>query len=216
MSKLYREVFNPERARVFAKLSAFAKDGVLAGGTGLALQLGHRQSFDFDIFVSQPLGRSVFRKITRIFGKKLTTRISNPELLIFTTLERVEINFVYFEFKLLYPPVKTESISLASIKDIAADKAYTVGKRGQWRDYVDLFFLLKDKYLTLETVIENAQKKYRPEFNPRLFLEQLSYFGDIKDFAVSFLRNPYSPKEIQQFLTDQAKKFLFTPYIFTP
>jgi len=207
MLKLYREIFNPKRAKVFNQLAAFTKDGVLAGGTALALQIGHRQSFDFDIFVTQPLTRYHLRKIRRIFGKELTIRINNPELLIFSTNEGVEMNFVYFEFKLLYPPVKTESISLASIKDIAADKAYTVGKRGQWRDYVDLFFLLKERYVTLQALVKNAQRKYQPEFNPRLFLEQLSYFGDIKDFTVTFLRSVYSPKEIQQFLTDQAKEF---------
>jgi hypothetical protein len=82
-------------------------------------------------------------------------------------------------------------------------------KGGQWRDYVDIFFLLKKKLFTLEKIIELAQKKYRPEFNPRLFLEQLSYYDDINNFKIEFLKESYPTSQIQSFLTQAVKNFSF-------
>lgn len=212
MSKLYLEIFDPERKRVFEKLAFFNKNGILAGGTALALQLGHRYSLDFDIFLPNLISRQFFRKVVRVFGKNITTRISTNDLLLIKTAENIEVHFVYLEYKNLFPPVETNSINLADLGDIAADKAYTIGRRGQWRDYVDLFFILKEKVFTLEKIMKMAEKKYRPEFNPRLFLEQLPYFGDIPDFKISFLGKSYSVREIKDFLTLTVKNFDLKKY----
>lgn len=102
---------------------------------------------------------------------------------------------------------------LAAVKDIAADKAHTIGRRGQWRDYVDIFFLLKRKTFTLEEIVKMAGKKYHPEFNPRLFLEQLAYYGDISDFSVTFLQESYTVNEVKEFLADEVKRFPSNPRI---
>ena len=59
MSTLRHEIFDPDRTEIFQKLKPFNRIGVLAGGSALALQLGHRKSFDFDIFISKPLSTGV-------------------------------------------------------------------------------------------------------------------------------------------------------------
>lgn len=206
MLKLYREVFDTERERVFQKLSAFKADGVLAGGTALALQLGHRKSFDFDIFIPKSLSKHFFKKVIGVFGKNITTRVSTGDIIMIETSKKIEVHLVYFWRKRLFKTVKTPSLNLLSVGDIAADKAYTIGRRGEWRDYVDVFFLLKKRAFSLPEIVKMADKKYQPEFNPRLFLEQLTYFGDIKDFIVSFLRESYEVKDVKRFLIKEAKK----------
>lgn len=108
----------------------------------------------------------------------------------------------------LYPEI------LDPLSDFAADKAYSIGKRGVWRDYVDIFFLLKRKIFTLKEIIHNAQKKYKPEFNPRLFLEQLSYFGDIHDFQMVLLKEKYTVEDVKTFLIGTVKKSVTPPYKF--
>jgi len=209
MSKLYLELLDPERKKVFEKLSAFKKDGVLAGGTALALQIAHRKSFDFDVFLQKPISRMFFKKVVAALGKDLETRISTGDILLVKTLEGVEVHFVYVWYKKLFEPVATASLSLSAVGDIAADKAQTIGRRGQWRDYVDIFFLFKRKIFTLEEVIKMADKKYHPEFNPRLFLEQLTYYGDIHDFSVTFLGESYTTEEIKESLASEVKKLKF-------
>jgi len=104
--------------------------------------------------------------------------------------------------------VATDTIALSSLDDLIANKAYTIGRRGTWRDYVDLFFALKWKINSLETVIKNAKKKFKAEFNDRLFLDQLVYYGDFKVVPIKFLKESYSEKEIKSFLEEEVRKYL--------
>ncbi len=55
MSKLFLDTLDPSRKAVFAKLNKFSRLGVLGGGTAIALQINHRRSFDFDIFLKAPI-----------------------------------------------------------------------------------------------------------------------------------------------------------------
>ncbi len=208
MSNLCLEVLDDERLKIFKRLAPMAKYGVLAGGTALALQLGHRKSFDFDIFVPSEITPLIYRKLQEVFNYSLKEpRIRSSDLLLTETLTNVEIHIVYVWYKRVSQTIKTFSLELESIEDIAADKANTIGRRGQWRDYVDLFFLLKNNIFSLQKIIDLANKKYAGEFNNRLFLEQLSFFDDINDFAITFLNKSFTISEIQNFLVDETKKF---------
>lgn len=207
MSELYLEILDHNRKKLFEKLAAFKKYGFLAGGTALALQLNHRRSFDFDIFLAKPISSRFFQKVKEILGQDIRIRLKTGDLLLAATPEDIEVHFVYYWYKNVYPLVKTSSLDLASVSDIAADKAFTIGQRGQWRDYVDIFFLLKRKVFILEEIVRMTQKKYKTEFNPRLFLEQLIYFGDIPDFGITFWKKSYLIKEIKDFLIKSVKSF---------
>lgn len=208
MLKLYQEIFDPERKKLFAKLKDFSKNGFLAGGTALALQIGHRKSFDFDIFLPKPLSLQFYRKTLKILGKETKIKARTGDIMLTQAPEGIEVHFVYYWYKNLQPLIKTTSLSLASVEDIAANKAFTIGQRGAWRDYVDVFFLIKKGIFTLAKIIELSNKKYQTEFNSVLFLEQLTYFGDIKIFDITFLKETYSIEEIQTFLKKEVEKYL--------
>ncbi|MCL5675780.1 MAG: nucleotidyl transferase AbiEii/AbiGii toxin family protein [Patescibacteria group bacterium] len=207
MLKLYLEILDPKRKEVFEKLTAFGKDGFLAGGTALALQLDHRKSFDFDIFLPKQISSQFYRRVLRVFGQETRVRIKTGDLLLIQTSEGIDVHFVYYWYKDLFPRVKTSSIDLSTMADIAANKALTIGQRGQWRDYVDVFFLLKKGVFNFEKIMEMARKKYKSEFNPRLFLEQLAYFGDIADFNITYQNESYSVEEVENFLIKTVKDF---------
>lgn len=205
MSKIYLDILDEPRKQVFSTLSYFKKEGYLSGGTALALQLGHRRSVDFDIFVKKPIGNSLRLKVKKYFS--ITGyHVDNQDQLTFTTKEAIEITYLWYYFVPVKPLVTTESISLSSISDIAADKAITLGRRAMWRDYIDIFYLLKKKILTLSQLAELAKKKFGNEFNEVLFLQQLSYFGDVKAMPIDFIDETFSDKEIVTFLTADVTK----------
>lgn len=198
MSKLYFEVLDSESQEVFKCLKDFSKKGVLAGGTALSLQIAHRKSYDFDVFVGNPIKKKMLRKAQEVFGEDLKLLVDSGDELSFLTPKEIKVSFVYFPFGHLHGLVGTASISLFGIKDLASNKAYTVGRRGEYRDYVDLFFLLK-KGLGMEKIIEEAQERFKGAFSEKLFLEQLTYFGDLQDFAIEFINEEYSPKQVSEF-----------------
>ena len=76
---------------------------------------------------------------------------------------------------------------MLTIPEIAAAKAYVLRRRATLKDYLDLYFILKDKYLTLQKLIKICQQKYK-EFDTRLFLEKLIYFKDVESVAIQFLK----------------------------
>ena len=67
---------------------------------------------------------------------------------------------------------------MPDILTLAAMKAFALGRRAKWKDYVDLYFIMKD-YHSLEEISEKARRIFGLEFNEKLFRSQLSYFQDI-------------------------------------
>lgn len=206
MSNIHLEILDPKRLKVFNLLSGFNKYGVLGGGTAISLQIKHRKSYDFDIFLEKSIPEELVSDVKRLFPIFQILREETNQL-DFVVQDEIKLTFLKHAFPPLHPLVKTNSISLFGLKDLASNKAATIGRRGVWRDYVDLFFLIKNNVSNLEDVINETEKRFRGEFNKRLFLEQLVYTKDIKDFEIDYLDKRYSPQEINAFFEDQVKNF---------
>ncbi|MCH7730370.1 nucleotidyl transferase AbiEii/AbiGii toxin family protein [Patescibacteria group bacterium] len=207
MSKIHLEIFDKERLEVFRKLKTFRKLGVLAGGTAIALQIKHRKSFDFDVFIKTRISDYLRQKARKTLGYTSQIIKDQTNQLDIITPETIKVTFVKHPYPPLHSLVNTESIKLFGLHDLASNKAYTIGRRGTWRDYVDLFFLLKEKYTPLDSIIKEATRRFGGEFNQRLFLEQLVYTKDIVDFGIDFLREEYEPNEIVRYFIKITKEY---------
>ena len=180
----------------------------MAGGTAMMLQIGHRYSVDFDLFSERSLSDKLPLNIVKIFGKSIITEYNSGDIYSIVTPSEVTVTFVYYPYPLLKKPLITHSLPLFHLDDLAANKAYTIGRRGKWRDYVDLFFLLKEKYYSLTEIINFSGKKFLGEFNDKLFLEQLTYFNDLKIVPIDFIKKKYEPDEIKSFFENQTRHYL--------
>ena len=209
MSLPYLDQFDPERRAIFKNLAVFAPPFVLAGGTAIMLQIGHRRSYDFDCFCEdEELSDDLYTKIRRAFGNTTKVRTKSSELLTLTTQENIEITFVCHPYAPLRQTLRTSSLPLFHLDDLAANKAYTLGRRPAWRDYVDLFFLLTWKRYALDSIIKLAEKKFKGEFNAKLFLQQLTYYGDIEIVDTAFLKESYTPDQMKAFLEREVRAYL--------
>lgn len=208
MSPPYLEIFDKTRLATLAKFGKFPASIVLGGGSALCLQLGHRKSYDFDLFYSKPLTSKFFNLVKKVFGQNFEKLIDNQDQLAILTKSGVEITFLHYYYSALFPLVFTQFIPLYSIKDIALDKAHTIGRRGVWRDYVDLYFILMRNYIDLKTILKLGKKKFGPAFAAKLFLEQLTYFGDIEDFTIEYVGKEYKPGKIQEYFRELVKNYL--------
>ena len=207
MSKIHLELLDKKRQKIFFSLSYFKNDSYLAGGTALALQINHRKSEDFDIFINKPIDNNFRLKIKKVFGNVVFS-LDTGDQINFNTSDGIKITFLWYYFPSIHPLINTQGLPLASIEDIMADKAITIGRRAVWRDYVDTFYLLKEKFFTLDSIIILAKKKFKGEFVETQFLEQLSYFGDLKIVPIDFVNKPYSSEEIKLYLEKEVSSYV--------
>lgn len=130
---------------------------------------------------------------------------TGDEFSFISLLHKVKISFIYYPFSSFYKLIFTPYLRILSWKDIALDKAHTIGRRGEWRDYIDLYFCIKNGF-KLKEIIKNAKKKFGDTFSEKLFLSQLCYYEDIKDFSIEFIREKVSRIQVQRFLKEEIKK----------
>lgn len=202
---MHLEAIPKKNREVFSALSSF-DNFYLAGGTALALQLGHRISADFDLFTNTEIAKDLLPKVQNLFkGFKIVASVNNSEeLTVFA--KSTKLTFLKYPFPLIFDLIEYRGIKLLSVKEIAATKAYTIGRRGAFKDYVDLYFIISKNYSDLNEIIKAADKKYGEEFNSRLFLEQLIYLEDIRDEEIIFLREKVEKETLKDFFESQIKK----------
>jgi predicted nucleotidyltransferase component of viral defense system len=181
---MHQEVLKNQALRLLSSLSAFKDDFYLAGGTGLALQIGHRISVDFDLFSDAPIKKTLLARVEALYSNETREiTISNRnELTIF--IAGVKFSFLHYPFAPILPLDTSTPIPLLSVKEILAAKAYTIGRRGEFKDYVDLYIGLSRGHIALTELIKLAQQKYGDAFNDRLFLEQLVYLDDLEPVEI--------------------------------
>ena len=210
ISHLHLDILDNTRQQIFEKLPVHTKNYYLSGGTGLALQLGHRISHDFDFFSPEPVSCTLLEQFSREIRIQSVAIDTGDELTMFTA-QNVKITFLHYPFPLVHELIQLENgIQVASIDEIAAQKAYTIGRRGEYRDYFDVHAILTRTPITLSTIIRDSERKYGTLFNSKLFLEQLVYFTDLHDTSiipVSDERIP-KPEQIKTFFEQEVKKYL--------
>ena len=202
---MHLEVLDQQGQTIFSQLKNF-QHFYLAGGTAAALHIGHRISVDFDLFSDREIPDALFDKVKRVFlGRPVKLSVSNQdELTVF--IDGRKLSFLHYPFGLVLGRVAHQGVFLAKLKEIGAMKAYTIGRRGAYKDYVDLYFLLSERHTTFQEIISLAEKKYGDEFNSRLFLEQLVYMDDIQDTDVVLLRKRETRKDrVQHFFEEQIR-----------
>ncbi len=198
-------VLDPSREIVFNKLSWLGRVGHLGGGTAIALQLAHRRSFDFDIMSDKLITPSALPQFEEHFS--VVTPLVNTSRELTVSVEAVKCSLIYFPYPPLEPLVDGFPLPLVSLADSAGNKAYALGRRGTYRDYVDLYALLQHG-LTLPRIIQNARQRFGEAFNERLFLQQLMYSQDLDNFTVDWLWPERSPEAIDAFLKSRVEAYL--------
>ena len=206
MSKLFLDrVLTPERKQTLTKLNSFFTQFTLCGGTGLALQWGHRISNDFDLFTPSPLPRFFSQKVAKVVDIASIVVDTSDELTLFTK-DSIKMTFLVYPFASIEPDVFIDTIRLGSIADLVANKCYTLGRRVEIRDYIDVYESLKHQSLT--TSIEQAKKKYGNLFDEKLFLGQLGYFDGLQYDDPTFSDYGTTQSAFESGLTKAISKYL--------
>lgn len=200
---MHYEALDEKRRALLPALGAFKKEFYLAGGTALALQIGHRVSVDFDFFTEEDFEtEDIYERVQKVFGQVPRTQESLRTLAI-VVQDDVRVSFIGYRYPLLNACVDTEHLRLASIPDIGCMKLSAIVSRAELKDYIDLFFILK--HLALPELLADLAKKI-PSLDQNLVFKALVSFDDIATEPINFIKgNEVALDEIRESIVKSVK-----------
>jgi predicted nucleotidyltransferase component of viral defense system len=176
---MYPETLYPKTKQVLELLSAekFLSDFYLAGGTALALQIGHRKSIDLDFFSSSfPDEITLLNALEKFNPTILNQAPKTLDILINET----KVSFLQYNYPLLEKFGNHTGVNMASVIDIACMKITAISSRGSKKDFIDLYEILKTN--SLEKIFLNFEKKYKNvKYQKTHLLKSLLFFNDAEN-----------------------------------
>lgn len=179
------------------------KDYFLVGGTALALQIGHRMSYDIDLFTRDDLNKDeIYDLLNRDYnGNYQVHNVQNTVLQV--DINKIKVDFVKYDYNLLENVKIEDGVKYLGIKDISAMKLKTVANRGdQAKDFFDVYYLLKE--MSMREMFENYKQKYNQKDTCPI-KRSLIYFDDVTDSnwaSVKLLKEPVSADEVKRAIAD--------------
>ncbi|MBI5306105.1 nucleotidyl transferase AbiEii/AbiGii toxin family protein [Candidatus Wolfebacteria bacterium] len=197
---MYSKTINKQTKRVLDKIAttSLCNQFYLAGGTALAIELGHRKSIDLDWFSKKDFLNSEIKEILSKVGVFVLN--SEADGTIHGVLDKVRVSFLRYKYNLLFPLISFENIQLADERDIASMKIDAISSRGSKKDFIDLYFLLK-KYSLFELIGFFGKKYSGIKYNRLHILKSLTYFSDAN--------NEPMPKMIESLEWEEVKKHIY-------
>lgn len=202
---MFTKVLHPDTLRALKLVSKIdlIKKSYLAGGTALALHLGHRISVDLDFFTPEALDENILASNLKEIpefseeGKAWRT--------VWGSVGNTKFSLFYYQYPLINKTVEIEGVPIAGKADIAAMKIHAIEERGTKRDFIDLYFLAKD--FPLEEMLKYYDQKYGV-LNEHLYsiIRSLDYFADAEIDPDPEMLMPVSWEEVKEFFKKEAMK----------
>lgn len=204
MGKIY--LFTPEQSIVLHQVekdSYLRSNFYFTGGTALsAFYLNHRESEDLDFFFEKEFDKdtiltqvSKWAKIHDFTFKEQFKEVVYVFILRFKNGRELKVDFGYYPYKRIEKGTKYKNLEVDSLTDIAVNKLMTINQRTTVKDFVDLYFLLKE--FSLWDLIEGVRVKFRREIDPFLLSAD---FLKVEDFE-------YLPKMIKPLTIEKLQDF---------
>ena len=207
---MHFEILSEQQKLLLPHLQQFKRNFYLVWGTAVALYIGHRQSIDFELFTyNSSLNKSALKqKIAKIPFPKIPIYEDTDQLHL--NINEIKTTFFAYPYQVLHSNKVENYLTMPTLLELAAMKAFALGRRAKWKDYVDLYFIIK-KFFSLNEILEKAYQIYGKElFSEKLFCAQLSYHNDINyNEEIEFINGcAIDKQEVKDFLIEKAISFL--------
>ena len=170
-------IIAPETFKLVQQLQAIPelKEFNLVGGTALALQTGHRNSIDIDLFTKDEFEAAYIINLLQN-DYNITATLARKGTLL-AVVNNIKTDFIRHNYPLLRPPITEEGISFLSKEDIAAMKFHAIIQSGKrLKDFIDIYFLLQ--HLSMKQMVDFFAAKYTYS-NPMIAMKAVNFFDDI-------------------------------------
>lgn len=198
------EVITPEAAAVLDELQPVLSGRFyLGGGTGLALQLGHRRSFDLDLFHTATFDEEqLLPRIQHLEGFELLGRDRST---LHTHIRSTKVSFLGYPYPLLFPLRRFGALDVAAPPEIGAMKISAIAGRGTRRDFIDVYVLAQGEGLA--SLLEAFRQKYREaKYSTVHVLKSLTYFEDAEKDPMPDLLVPITWDGVKAFFCAEVPR----------
>lgn len=184
----------------------------LAGGTALALHIGHRQSLDLDFFLPKTSFDEVAFEGELVATEQWTTSFRQKGT-IYGVLANTKVSFIAYPFFKPSPfRIRCGNVYILTVRDIAAMKIIAISQRGRKRDFVDLYWYCKNKEPLYNIILSATRQFPGQEDNINHILRSLVYFEDAEQDPMPKIFFDITWKEIKQYFQHEipriTKEFL--------
>ena len=204
---MHLNILSPQQTELLPLIRRFRRSFYLVGGTAIALHIGHRRSIDFDLFTRARLPKSRIRAVLRDgphSGRLLHEDIDQLHLLV----NHVKLTFFQYPYEVSHGVEVGDFTSMPDLLTLAAMKAFALGRRAKWKDYVDLYFILTGHH-SIDEVSAKADELFDSDFSDKLFRAQLCYYEDVDHTeSVDYLVEPVPDERIREGLIDLSTKIV--------
>lgn len=205
-------LFTSEQKLIFNKVT---EDGFLrsnfyfTGGTALSyLYLQHRYSDDLDFFTEKKFDNETIlgfiSRLSKICDFTFTSTFNEVVYifnLTFKNGQKLKVDFGYYPYSRVVKSELYEGMQVDSLLDIAVNKLLTINQRITSRDFVDLYFLLKQ--FTIWDIIHGLKVKFGMKTDPFLLSVDLSKAEDLTDMPRMI--KPLTLDELKEYFRELAK-----------
>jgi hypothetical protein len=204
---MHYEILDNKRQELLPLFASLKKKFYLAGGTALALQLGHRRSEDFDFFTREKFDEQrLLVQLKEIFGSRRMEILQQEWQTVDLAVDGIKLSFFYLPYPLLENTIDDANFCLASVTDIGCTKLNAITGRSVNKDFVDLFYIFKQ--ISLPELIVKAKQKMS-ELNENVVLKSLVYFDELQIEPLEFLPGKeVNTEEIKKFMVAEVKKYM--------
>ena len=177
----------------------------LAGGTGLALRLGHRRSIDLDFFAGENFNEDLLvQKLQQLQNFGL---VAKAPATIHATIRDTKVSFMSYAYPLLFPVESFLGARIADPREIGCMKISAIASRGTKRDFIDLY-ALSQEYGLKQLLVWFGQKFSQTNYNQVHVLKSLSYFDEAERDPLPHMLVPFSWDEVKRFFAREVPRLV--------
>ncbi len=196
-------------AEGWAVVSTLASAGhiegwTLAGGTGLALQLGHRRSVDLDFFRTETLdSEMLIGHLSRLGSIAVQSRAAGT---LHVMLNGIRLSFLEAQAPFLFSGTPYRGLLIADPRDIAIMKVVAIGGRGSRKDFVDLYFFLRSGG-AVDSLMTLLRRRFANiDYNEYHLLKSLVFFDDAEAEPMPRMLRRVSWSEVKKTITAEVRR----------
>lgn len=204
---MFYNILDKERQSALSLFGKLPQCFYLASGTALVLQIGHRDSIDFEFFTQDAIDTEIlFENVREVFVGHTLVKVQDEKNTLSVIIDdSIKLSFMTFKYPLIRPLIKERDMSIAALEDIACMKLSAITARATQKDYVDIFFLLKK--FTLAELLTFVREKM-PSLDENIILKSLVFFDDIEPEPIKFIEgNEVDFSEIKNTLQDVVREY---------